>query len=154
MRWFLTAVFLILAGCGGEPDDPAEQVRAWLGRAEFAVEARSVKQAADLISPQYHDGKSNDKRTLVRILLGYYHRHQTIHLFTRMDEPSVSPNGDSAKVTVHVAMAGVPVVSAEALFSIKADFHRFDLKLVNSEGDWLLSSAAWHRARPEDLIGP
>lgn len=151
MRVLLTALLLMLAGCGGEPDDPATQVRAWVAKAEAAIEARSVIDSSELIADAYRDDKNHEKRSIVRILLGYFHRHKQIHLLTRVLEPVISHQGDRAEVTVFVAMAGVPVESAQALFSVRADFHRFDLALVKQGDDWLLVSSRWQRATLDDL---
>jgi hypothetical protein len=143
---------LLLAGCGGEPDDPAARLRATIGDAEQAVEVRSLKQAAAYISPDYRDERGNDRRAVTRLLFGYLHRHHNIHLLTRIGDLQLADDGKHAAVQMHVAMAGVPIESLEALLSIRADLYRFDLRFVDTDEGWLLISARWQPARLDDLL--
>lgn len=152
MRWLISALLVLLAACGGDGQDPADELRAWVGDAEAAVEARSIAQSSRLISDTYRDAEARDKRLINRTLLAYLHGHRAIHLLTRIRQIEVSPEGDRGGMAVFVAMAGVPIESAQALVSLTADFHRFDLQLVKTDGEWLLQSAQWQRAALTDFV--
>ena len=57
-----------------------------------------------------------------------------------------------AQVIFAVAMAGTPIESTESLIGLKADMHRFELNMVENDGDWLVKSAEWRRAKPDDFL--
>ena len=73
----------LLAACSGAPEDPEARLRQWLADAEIAVEARSLKQTAGLISQDYRDESGRTRRDLVRLLLGHFHRHRQIQPMQR-----------------------------------------------------------------------
>jgi hypothetical protein len=152
LRRIIPLIVLLLAGCGGEPEDPAAKLRATIAAAEQAVEARSLKQAASYISPDYSDPHGNDRRSIARLLLGYLHRHSSIHLLIRIDELQLDPDGRHADVRLYAAMTGVPVESMEALVSVKADLYRFDMRFVAGDDGWQVVHADWRRARLDDLL--
>jgi hypothetical protein len=152
LRRLLPLLVLLLAGCGGQQDNPEAQLRAAIAEVEQAVEARSLKQAAAYISPDYRDGRGYDRRADTRLLLGYLHRHRNIHLLTRISELQLAADGGSAVVQLYVAMTGVPVESMESLVNIHADLYRFDLQFKVGDEGWQVTRATWQRATSDDLL--
>lgn len=143
-----------LAGCGGEPDDPEQRLRAVIAAAEEAVEARSAKRAAAFIAPDYRDARGASKRDITGLLLGYLHRHRNIHLFTRIEAIDIDAAQGTARVSLLVAMAASPMPSLEAARSLRADLHRFALEFADGADGWLLTSAAWRRVGLDELLPP
>ena len=143
---------LLVSGCSSDPESPEDQVRTLLAEAEAAVEARSIKDAAALVSETYQDQYRNNKRVIVRLLLGTFHRHQNIHLLTRIHTLEIAADGQVADTVVYAAMAGMPLESAEALVSVNASLYRFDLTLNREEDGWRLVQAAWRRAQAADFL--
>jgi len=87
----------------------------------------------------------------MRTLFGITQRHRGVHLFTVIKTIDLMAQQDSADAVVYVAMTGVPVESMQALVSLKADLYRFDLELVEENGQWLVLSARWERVDPRLL---
>lgn len=143
---------LLLAGCGGEPDDPEARLRATMAEAERAVEQRAIKQAAGYISPEYHDDQGRTDEAVRQLLAGYMVRNRNIHLFSRIAEVQLDDNGKAAGVRLYVAMAGVPIRTVEALVSVRADLYRFDLRFIDGEEGWRLVGAVWQQASIDDLL--
>ena len=142
---------LALSGCGGEADTPEDRVRALIGHMEESVEAGSIRQAADLLHDRYTDPRHQSKSAAMRTLFGITRRHRGIHLFSLVRAVELAPQQDAATAVVFVGMTGVPVDSLEALISLKADLYRFDLGLVEEDGDWRILSSRWERVDPRML---
>jgi hypothetical protein len=118
---------------------------------ESAAEQRSLGNVKELISSDYYDEWHGDRRAALRSLLFYFQGHQSVHLLTRISDIQLDETGKSARVIVYVGMAGEPVVKSEALIDLNADLYRFDVDLVADGDEWLVSSARWQRARPENF---
>ena len=140
-----------LAACGGRTESPEARVRAWLKAGEAAAEARRLMALKEMISAGYRDEAGRNRRAVVRVLMGYFHRHGSIYLLMRVEDISF-PEPGRAQVLLYAAMAAEPIAGAESLTDMRADLHRFELDLVDEEGEWKLLSAAWRRAAPQDLI--
>jgi len=151
-RIIAAGVLLLLAACSGEADDPEAGLRLWLAEAETAVEARSLTQSADLIAADFQAEQVRTRRDLMRLLLGYFHRHQQIHLLTKVTALSLDAAGEQGRMSVLVAMAGVPIAATSGLDRINADYYHLDLQLRREDDVWRLHSAAWRHATLDDLL--
>jgi len=128
--------------------DAEQQIGRTISEFESAVEAGSVKQAADWLDSAYSDKRHQTKRAATATLFAYMRRHRNIHLFSVIQQIELDDAGLSAKVVVQLALSGVPVNSKKTLYSIKADLYRFDLVLKHTDDQWLIHSARW---RPSNL---
>lgn len=146
----MLAVFGLVA-CGDEPDSPEARVKAYLARGEVAAEARDLQGLRAMISPAYRDDLGRDRRAVVRLLAGYFLRHRSIHLLTRVEHVAFAEE-TRAQVVVYVAMAARPMTDAHALLSLRADLYRFELALVEQAGEWQLTSVTWRPAEQADFI--
>jgi hypothetical protein len=144
------AVVLQLSACG-EEDSPEAQVRHYLAEAESAVEGREIIRVQGLISEHYADTAKRSRQDLVRLVGGYFLRHKSIHLLTRIERLQIKEAGE-AEVVLYVAMAGSPIKGAEQLPGIQVDLHRFELLLgQDASGAWQLLNANWRHAMLDDF---
>ena len=150
-RGALGGLCLVLAACGGEEVSTEDRVRALIGSMEQSLEAGSVRQAAELLHSGYTDPRHTNRRAAMRTLVGITQRHRGIHLFTVIEAIELTPQQDSAKAVVYVAMTGVPVESMDALISLKTDLYRFELGLTQEDGEWRILSSRWQRVDPLDM---
>ena len=148
--WVMFLCFMLLA-CA-DKESPEDQVRRFVAAGVMAAEARDVLAIRGLISEGYRDDGGRDRRKLAGLATAYFLRHKNIYLFTKINEIHFPVAGQS-RVEVFVAMTGLPVTGAEALFDLRADVYRFELILINEDDDWLLKKAAWQRASIDDLLG-
>jgi hypothetical protein len=140
-----------LSACGEDAKSPEVQLRERIAMAEAAAEKRDLDTLRDMVAEQYSDDRGLDKRTVLQLLRGYFLRHRTIYLLTRIQNIDL-PQPDQAKVTVFVAMAGQPIDTAQTLRSIRADLYRFDLIFkAEDPTHWQVINAAWRRAKLDDL---
>lgn len=68
-----------IVGCSSGTT-PEDRVRAIIVAVENAVEARSVAKVAEYFDHHYHDEYHRSQQAALRSLLGYFHRHRSIHL--------------------------------------------------------------------------
>jgi hypothetical protein len=140
-----------LGGCSGEAESPEARVRALIERAEQAAEHKEGRVLRGLVADAYLDAEGRDKRAVEGVLRLVLLRHEAIHLLTRISEIALPAPG-RARAVVYVAMAGRPIAGPAQLAALRASLWRFELDLIEEDGDWRVASAAWRRAEPADFI--
>ena len=151
--WWLLAVLtlaLLLAACSRDAASPEAQIQALVTQAQAAAEARDAPALRALIATDYADAQGNDYKAIENLIRLHLLRNQSIHLFTRTGAIAF-PQPDRAMVKVAAAMAGRPVASVGELAGVNADLYRFDLELVQRNGEWQVQRAAWEPARLDDF---
>ena len=136
------AAAVLASGCGAS--DPEAEVRALLVAAEEAAEARDVGFFGDAIGANYRDARGNDREALLRMLRGLFIANQRIEIVSRIDEIVIDGQG-AARAVVHAGMLGRRA-AAPLIDGIDADLYRFELELVNADGDWQVVGADFRRA--------
>lgn len=156
-RSVVFSAVLFLAACSGPTDSPEQQIRALLEQAESAAEDKNIDDLKSLIADDYQDSQGNDKKTLGRLLVFYFLRHQSIYLLSRIHTITFAPDetgaktGDYANISLSVAMAGTPF--PENLSHFRADFFHFDIVLVKTGAeDWQVTQADWRRSDWQDFL--
>ena len=136
-----------VAGCGAS--DPELEIRALLAAAEEAAEARDVGVFGDLLGTSYRDSRGNDRDEALRMIRGYFIANQRVEIVSRVDEVVIEgPQGDAARAVVHAGMAGQRA-GGGLIGGVDADLYRFELELVNDDGDWRIIGATWSRGLGE-----
>jgi alkanesulfonate monooxygenase SsuD/methylene tetrahydromethanopterin reductase-like flavin-dependent oxidoreductase (luciferase family) len=142
--WWVVAAALA-AGCS--PSDPDADIRAALSGAETAAEARDAGYFADLIDPDYRDARGNDRTEILRRIRGYFLVNQHVEIVSRIDEVRLE-GADAAHAVVQAGMLGQRS-GAALLGGVSGDLYRFEIELVNRDGDWRVIGASWDRALGE-----
>jgi hypothetical protein len=138
---------LSVAGCGAS--DPELEIRALLAAAEQAAEARDVGFFSDLLGTSYRDARGNDRDEALRMIRGYFLANQRVEIVSRVDEIVLEgPQADAARAVVQAGMVGQRS-GAGLIEGVDADLYRFELELVNDDGDWRIIGATWSRALGE-----
>lgn len=142
---------LLLPSCGGDELSPEARVKEIVAKAEEAAEARDLGAVKKLVSEAYSDEGGNDRRALLGIVQYYFLRFEALHLLVRIDSIAF-PRPGRARVTAIAAMAGEPIPTAESLGSLRADVYRFDVDLIEEDGQYRLATARWQRAAARDFL--
>ncbi len=148
---FLVLSLFLLSACSQETSTPEEQIRDMVSAMETAVEQRSLDSVKELVDSEYSDEWNRSRRAALRALMFYFQGHQSIYLLTRITNIELNQDATAASVVVYVGMAGEPVDESESLINLNADVYRFQIRLVADGDAWLISSADWERARPENF---
>jgi hypothetical protein len=146
-------VAMLLTGCRGERVSPEDQVRALINSAATAAEQKSLGTLRDMISEKYADDQGQNKRAVEGLLRLHFLRNETVHLYAHIQSVTL-PQPDRAQATVLVAMAGVPIASAQELPALRADLHRFEIDFARENKTWRVQRAAWQRAELGEFLGP
>lgn len=133
----VVAIFM-LAACSGPAQGPEAALRAWLGEAELATEARDRRALLMLISENYRDARGNDYEQIGKILRLTFYRQQSIALLLTIDEIVVSADS-AALIRLTVGMAG----QDNSLLGVNAQAYNFELELEADDDAWLLIGARW-----------
>ncbi|MCG8588310.1 MAG: hypothetical protein MJE66_03390 [Proteobacteria bacterium] len=143
-----------LLACGAGDETPEDAVRRTLAEAERSAEAKALGDFLDFVSDDYADAQGRDKEALKGVVAFYFLRQGPIHVLYRVEELTVSADARRADVTLLAGLASGPVSSLEELARLRADLLRFDLVFADadSNGDWVVVSAAWERAAPGDVV--
>lgn len=136
-------MLVLVAGCGSGTS-PEDEVRAVIGAAEDAAEARDASALIELVAPDYRDPRGNGAEEIRRYVRGYLLAHQSIRLLTRIDEIRF-PADDLARVRATVGMVGRDAEAVGA-WDLAADLYEFDVTLAREGGDWRVIRADWRRA--------
>jgi hypothetical protein len=134
-----------IAGCGAT--DPELEIRALLAGAEEAAEARDMGFFGDLLGASYRDARGLDRDEALRMIRGYFIANQRVEIVSRVDEVRIEGT-DAARAVVHLGLVGQRA-GAGLIAGVDADLYRFELELVNDEGDWRIIGATWSRALGE-----
>jgi hypothetical protein len=134
-----------VAGCAAT--DPELEIRALLAAAEEAAEARDAGFFADLLGASYRDARGNDREEALRTIRGYFIANQRVEIVSRVDEVRLE-GADAARAVVHAGMVGQRA-GGGLIPGVDADLYRFELELVNDDGDWRIIGARWSRALGE-----
>lgn len=145
VRILLLLSVLLLQACSGDSNSPEAQIQRFIDSAVQAGEARSADGLGDLLHRDFIDQQGNNGKQVGRLLRAYFFRHQSVHLFTRIDDIEILAD-NQASVSLHVAMAGTVISDINALASLQARVYRFELQMVREDDDWLLRHASWQAA--------
>ena len=154
MLGLLLLLLQAVSGCSGEPGAlPQEQLRAVLNAAEREIEAKDLSAVMERVDPDYRDGKGRDKRQLRALLAGYFFRHPSIFVISRIEQIElIQP--DFARVTLFAGLAGSAQEAAGPLQGWRGNLLRLELEFRQADAaDWLLIKADWRPARREDFAG-
>lgn len=147
----LLFVGLLHGACSDGPLTAEEQLRGLLDEAEKQLEARDLSSVMAHVDPAYSDSAGRDFRALKALLFGYLLRHKTIHILSRIDQIELMSEAE-AQIVVFAGLAGSPQEAETVLSGWRADLLRLQLLFVKDrQGEWLLHSAQWRRAAPEDF---
>jgi len=149
--WMAWTLALLVTACGGDPDSPETEIRAFVASAQAAAEERNARELRSMIAEDYIDVQGHDHKAIERLIRLYIFRNQSINVFTRIQTIEF-PEPERALVIVMAALAGRPVTSADELAGLNADLYRFNLELIRrGREDWQVQHAAWERAQLADF---
>jgi len=144
---------VFLAGCRGDRISPEAEVRALIHSAVTAAGQKDAGTLNAFISEKYADEQGQDRRTVERLLKLHFLRNETVHLYAHIQSITLA-QPDRAQAIVLVAMAGLPIASAQELPALRADLHRFEIDLGREGKAWRVQRAAWRRAELGEFLSP
>ncbi|MCU7849971.1 MAG: hypothetical protein KZQ89_18670 [Candidatus Thiodiazotropha sp. (ex Lucinoma kastoroae)] len=145
---------MLVIGCSSEPTDPEQQLRTLITDGEAAIESRDLSAVLEMVDSRYLDKQQRDYHQLRALLAGYFLRHRSIHIISRIERIEIEPGG-IAQVTLYAGLAGSPQEDAMPLSQWRGDLIRLQLHVVLSDDEaWRVRDADWRLAHPSDLVLP
>ena len=140
----------ILISCGKD-STPEKQIENFVNKGKDLVEQRDLGGVRDLVSKNYKDEKQRGRQEIVQIATAYIWRYKNIHIFTKAKNLHF-PDSITAELQLYVAIADLPILSAESLRDLKTRLYRFDLELAKEKDDWRIITVNWWPATHEDFF--
>lgn len=142
--FFALFALIALSNCSSpQTASPEDQVQAVLNEIKQAVEARSRSKVLEHVSDKYRDHQGKSKDDIGKILQLHFIRNQNINLFTSVH--SIEVDGDVASVELSAAMAAQNIDLTVSSNRLRADTARFSAVLMQTDGEWLLTSLGWQK---------
>ena len=136
-------ILLFLTACGGNSDNPEQQVKKVITSIEQGIEEGSLSQVVDHIDDYYIDHNGWTKKDITRYLQLQILRNQNITLLSRIKSIEISQNTASVELAVASAARGTNLTLEEN--RLKADIHNISIVLNNSSGSWNIVSSSWDK---------
>jgi len=134
-------ILLFLTACGGNSDNPEQQVKKVITSIEQGIEEGSLSQVIDHIDDYYIDHNGWTKKDITRYLQLQILRNQNITLLSRIKSIEISQKTASVELAVASAARGTNLTLEEN--RLKADIHNISIVLNNSSGSWNIVSSSW-----------
>lgn len=139
-------ILLLATACSNPPDSPEAQIRALIGRAEQAAEARDAEALRELLTENYRDASGRNAAETERLLQLYFFRNRQVRLLLDIESIELVYR-DFARVQLVAGMAG-----DDGGLLPRAGAWRFALELTRDAGEWRVSRAEWQRANAGNLL--
>lgn len=146
-------VAMLLPGCQAKHTSPENEVRALIYGAVAAAEQKNIGKLSDSISRKYADDQGRNKRAVENLLRLHFLRNESVHLYAHIQSVTLA-QPDLVQASVLVAMAGVPIASAQDLPALIADLHRFEIDFAHEGRVWRVQRATWRRAELGEFLSP
>jgi hypothetical protein len=150
---FLSVLLLaqLIWGCSDGPLSADDQLRNTLREAESYIQARDLSSTLGFIHQEYRDNNGHDLPQLRAMLAGYFLRHKSIHILSKIDRIEVEEGG-RAKVLLYAGLAGSAEEREASLSQWRGDLLRLNLTFLQQDDDWMLIEAEWRRATTQDFM--
>ena len=130
---FLFTVFLV--GCSEQQSDE-EQIKAQIQLLQQAIENHSRSDFMSVIGEQYYDRLNSDRKSLQRMLIGYFLRYKDISVFVSATQVELIQTRAEAKSQV-VITGGKGLIPEDARhYEVKSCWKK-------DSGEWFLTCLEW-----------
>lgn len=136
-----------IQGCHKETEQ--DKVKKIIRSIQQAAEEKDIKTILNNLSNNYRDPEGNEYDTIKGILLGYFFRHQKIHVYVTNLEVTVQDS--SAKAVFQAVLSGGN--NSESVADILPEtlsMYSFEVSLKKEPNEWLVNSARWVRSGRSD----
>jgi hypothetical protein len=146
--YFITICSLTVAliSCHRETDE--DKIRKVITSVQKAAEGKDVKKIIEVVSKTYQDPQGYDFDSIKGLLLGYFFRHQKVHVY--IPDIDISVEDSSAKAVFQTVLTGGDRTgSASDILPDALGMYAFYLSFRREAGEWKVTSARWNRVGEE-----
>jgi len=153
-----TLTFFIIAlifffGIGCHKDTEQEKVKKIIVGVQTAAEKKDIKKIITRLSKNYKDPQGYDYDTIKGMLLGYFFRHQKIHVYiTNLD---ITVQDSAARALFQAVLSGGnKVESVGDILPERLGMYSFEVSLHKEPDEWKVTSAKWDQVGAGEERGP
>jgi len=121
-----------------------DRVRKVIATIQKAAEEKDIRKVVNSLSKTYSDPQGFTYDTIKGLLLGYFFRHQNIHVYITNLDVTVDDSVGRA-VFQAVLSGGNKTGSATDILPEALGMYAFDASFKKEDGEWKVSSAKWNR---------
>jgi len=133
---------VFISGCHLETEQ--DRVRKVIATIQKAAEEKDIRKVVNSLSKTYSDPQGFTYDTIKGLLLGYFFRHQNIHVYITNLDVTVDDSVGRA-VFQAVLSGGNKTGSATDILPEALGMYVFDASFKKEDGEWKVSSAKWNR---------
>jgi len=134
-------LLVVIPNCRKETEQ--DKIRKVITSVQQAAEEKDIKKIITCLSRTYHDPQGYDHDTIKGLLLGYFFRHQKVHVL--VPEIVISVDGAGAKAEFQAVLTGGQTGSAADIMPEALGMYTFDVSLRKEDNEWKVVSARWNR---------
>ncbi len=138
----MSVVFIFTIGC--HKDTEQEKIKKIIVNIQTAAEEKDVKTIMNSLSKTYKDPQGYDYDTIKGMLLGYFFRHQTVHVYLTNIEITVQ-DAVAQAVFQAVLSGGNKSSSVSDILPEELGMYSFEVSLKKEPDEWKVTSAKWER---------
>jgi hypothetical protein len=137
----LGCLLAVFPGCRKKTEE--DKVKKVVTSVQEAAEEKDVKKILAALSKTYRDPQGNDYNAIKGLLLGYFFRHQKVHVY--IPEIVISIEGASGKAEFQAVLTGGQSGSVAGVLPEALGMYAFDVSFRKEENEWKVVSASWDR---------
>ncbi len=138
----MSLVFIFIIGC--HKDTEQDKIKKIIVNVQTAAEEKDVKTIINSLSKTYKDPQGYDYDTIKGMLLGYFFRHQKIHVYLTNIEITVQ-DAVAQAVFQTVLSGGNKSTSVSDILPEELGMYSFEVSLKKETDEWKVTSAKWER---------
>lgn len=121
-----------------------DKIKKVITGVQKAAEEKDIKKIIAGLSKTYRDPQGYDYDSIKGLLLGYFFRHQKVHVY--IPDIVISVEGGSGRAEFQAVLTGGQAGSSADIFPESLGIYNFDVSLLKEENEWRVISASWNRA--------
>ena len=134
--------FFLFSSCHKETEQ--DRIKKVIINIQKAAEEKNIKKIINNLSKTYSDPQGFTYDTIKGFLLGYFFRHQKIHVYiTNLDV--AADEGAGSAVFQAILSGGNKTGSAADILPEAFGLYAFEVSFKKEESEWKITSARWNR---------
>ncbi len=146
MTVLFVMVLFFLAGCHRTTDQ--DRIKQVVVDVQKAAEEKNIKKITSSLSKTYSDPQGFTYDTIKGYLLGYFFRHQTVHVYITNLEAAAELNAGSAAFQA-VLTGGDGTGTVADVLPGSLGLYSFEVTFRKEDDSWKVTSARWSRVGDE-----
>jgi ketosteroid isomerase-like protein len=134
-------LFTVVPGCHKETEQ--DKIKKVITSVQQAAEEKDVRKIISSLSKTYQDPQGFDYDSIKGLLMGYFFRHQKVHVY--IPDIVITVEGASAQAEFQAVLTGGHTGSAADILPESLGMYAFAVSFRKEDNEWKIVSAQWNR---------